>query len=350
MPIDRYGVWCAHAVRVSAETNDIDPHTPHIHLFYDDEQSRNLRASINVKSASAISELALYKFEGFDHPVVDYLKDLTPGYHPLEGKPNTAALDYLRGNLLNFEDGLLLPHDIPGRENDLLDLIMPVLQRAAAANAKIYLFGEPYDDNQGIHNIHMNQGSAGRFAKYNGVWQDGGLIIEDPNLNRHIALFLAFGSQAIHTDEDGGDALPGSATIADLLTAPGSLEPMQPSAPPKIVEDRRVAIIGALVNPVGGENQHGAEGRPELVYLLNRSASGLSLGGWSLLNRGEEAHVLASDTWLAPGEARGVAMGAAPLSNKGGLITLLDANGLKVDGVSYTRDQARHEGRIILFR
>ena len=350
MPIDRYGVWCANAVRVTAETNDIDPHTPHIHLFYDDGRNSNLRASINVKSASAISELALYKIEGFDHPVLEHLQELPPGYHPLERRPNTAALDYLRGNLLNFENGLLLPHDIPGRENDLLDLIMPVLQRAVSVNAKLFLFGEPYDDDLGIHNIHMNQGSAGRFARYNGVWQDGAVIIQDPNLNHHIALFLAFGSQAIHTDEDGGDALPGSQTIADLLSAPGPVTPMRPTKPEEIIEDRRVAIIGALVNPVGGENQPGSEGRPELVYLLNRSASGLSLGGWSLLNRAEEAHVLAADTWLAPGEARTVAMGSAPLSNKGGLITLLDEKGLKVDGVSYTRDQAREEGRIILFR
>ena len=33
------------------------------------------------------------------------------------------------------------------------------------------------------------------------------------------------------------------------------------------------------------------------------------------------------------------------LSNKGGLITLLDGAGLKVDGVAYTKEQANTEGR-----
>ena len=32
------------------------------------------------------------------------------------------------------------------------------------------------------------------------------------------------------------------------------------------------------------------------------------------------------------------------LSNKGGLITLLNEEGLKVDGVSYTKDQAQNPG------
>lgn len=32
------------------------------------------------------------------------------------------------------------------------------------------------------------------------------------------------------------------------------------------------------------------------------------------------------------------------LGNSGGIITLLDAQGLKVDGVSYTKEQARREG------
>jgi hypothetical protein len=38
------------------------------------------------------------------------------------------------------------------------------------------------------------------------------------------------------------------------------------------------------------------------------------------------------------------------LSNKGGIITLLDARGVKVHGVSYTKEQARQPGRMIPFQ
>ena len=38
------------------------------------------------------------------------------------------------------------------------------------------------------------------------------------------------------------------------------------------------------------------------------------------------------------------------LSNKGGIITLLDKNGIKVHGVAYTREQASQPGRTIPFQ
>jgi hypothetical protein len=38
-----------------------------------------------------------------------------------------------------------------------------------------------------------------------------------------------------------------------------------------------------------------------------------------------------------------------PLSNDGGLITLLDAAGLKVHGVSYTKAQAARQGWTVAF-
>ncbi len=38
------------------------------------------------------------------------------------------------------------------------------------------------------------------------------------------------------------------------------------------------------------------------------------------------------------------------LSNQGGLISLLDERGNKVDGVSYTKEQAQKEGELVIFR
>ena len=37
------------------------------------------------------------------------------------------------------------------------------------------------------------------------------------------------------------------------------------------------------------------------------------------------------------------------LGNNGGLLTLLDPDGLKVDGIAYTREQVRDEGRTLVF-
>lgn len=348
MPIDNYGVWVARPVRVSAERAEQDPDTPHIHLFYDDGSGGNFdnarRASINVKSGSELSELVFWLVQDFQHPIVDELRGLAMGFQGIPSQAGGIALDYIRGNLIDFSQGRLLPHDRPGAGDDIIDFVMPELQAAINRNGTLYLFGEPYDDMQGIHDIHMNQGSQGRFKQYNGVWQDGGVIIHFPDEDRFAAIFLAFASQAVHTDEAEGHGLPGSQNLAQLLGQGGD------GGDITIADDLRVVIVAALVNPIGGENQPGASGRPEMVYLLNRSTQGISLGGWSLLNKNDEARVISDDIWLAPGEVRSVTMGGTPLSNKGGLISLLDNNGNKVDGVSYSKDQASREGELVIFR
>ena len=60
---------------------------------------------------------------------------------------------------------------------------------------------------------------------------------------------------------------------------------------------------------------------------------------------------MALDGIIGAGGVRTIPV-AAPmsLSNQGGIITVLDAQGLKVDGVSYTKAQARHPGWTLTFR
>jgi uncharacterized protein YukJ len=88
--------------------------------------------------------------------------------------------------------------------NDLNEKIDFHIQRALAEeDAMIYAFGERwgpepnrrdkyfgFKPGNGIHDIHMNQGSGAEFKKYNGVWQDGGMLIHLPSQNRWVAVFL----------------------------------------------------------------------------------------------------------------------------------------------------------------
>ena len=355
MPIINYGVWKATPVRVSAERLDEDSTSPHIHLFFDDGTGGHFagtkRASINVKSLSALSELVYWHIPDLRHPITDALRHVTRGFTPLAPEPGGAALDYIRSNILDFDLGRILPHDVPGHTpNDIIDFVLPELQAAIARRATVYLLGEPYSDMQGLHDIHMNQGSTGRFAQYNGTWQDGAVILHYEAEDRFEGLFTAFASQAMHTDEVHGHALPGSPTFAAHL---GHRAPSPHAAPPPempLEPDLRVVISGALVNPVGVENRPSSTGQPETVYLMNRSETGLSLAGWRILNKLDEARELAGDAWLSPGAVLAVPMTGVVLSNRGGTITLLDRNGLKVDGVSYTAAQAKPEGKVLTFR
>jgi hypothetical protein len=85
------------------------------------------------------------------------------------------------------------------------------------------------------------------------------------------------------------------------------------------------------------------------VLLLNASPEPADLTGWRIADRLKNScpipvHSLAAGSILRVSVADGVQLG-----NSGGEITLLDAKGLKVHGVSYTQDRARREGWTLTF-
>jgi hypothetical protein len=160
----------------------------------------------------------------------------------------------------------------------------------------------------------MNQGNTGRFTGDNGVWQDGGLFLHYPAQNQWVAFFLAFQSQAWHTDDDTGR----------------QLSEIERGGP-----DGQVKIIGALVNPVGPAPE------AETVTLLNVSPQDVDLSGWRIADRLKNEMVLPQQVLAAGDTARISVLPPAQLGNRGGLITLLDPDGLKVDGAAYTEVQAR---------
>jgi hypothetical protein len=184
----------------------------------------------------------------------------------------------------------------------------------------------------------MNQGNSGRFKGDNGVWQDGGLFVHFPNQSQWVAVFLAFQSQAWHTDDRTGDALAGPPQPGEdegwKIPRPGEL-------PTEDVPDGLVRIVGALINSAVSPER-------ESVTLLNASNRAISLAGWQLADKQKSKMPLAGT--LEAGQTVRVDVRAPMvLSNKGGIITLLDERGRKVDGVSYTKDQARHVDWTIVF-
>ncbi|KAK9357266.1 DUF2278 family protein [Lipomyces starkeyi] len=350
MAFKNYGVWVANAKSFTAESADMDPISPHIHLKFADglssSSSAPYTAAINVKSQSAESRLVYWLIRDFPHPITDKLADLDFGFRPIpenERKVDGLALDYIRGNLLQNHDGKLLLHDVPGPGNDIIDSLEPILTSAIDRKATIYLFGSQFSPHKdGIHEVHMNQGSLPSFP--NGVWSDGGLILRFSDDGHWEAIFLAFASQAIHTDNIDGKPLPGSPTFAK------SLEPGDGNVGDGGGEDAPVAILAALVNPTSDENQPTSTGQRETVYLINRTDKTVLLTGWRILNTRDMSQSLPDNTELEPNQVKAVQVPAAPLSNKGGTISLLDGKGWKVDGVSYTSEQARKEGQVIYFR
>ena len=105
--------------------------------------------------------------------------------------------------------------------------------------------------------------------------------------------------------------------------------------------DGLIRIVAALVNDIHSPER-------ETVTLLNTSNKGINLDGWAIADKVKNKMIL--DGIIGPGAAKTIEIKAqVTLSNQGGIITLLDDQGLKVYGVSYTKSQARHPGWTLTF-
>jgi uncharacterized protein YukJ len=331
MPLKRYGVLKGKAVDARREDDRDTPHYQ-VHVVADDTR---YRIAVNVLSQVSPSELLFLVDDDFRHPVTARLPELPTGYTALPSRPGALALDFIRGNLFDRLEMRPLPSSLPGPDNDLSDRVEHYVGRAIQEpDAVVYAFGERWGPEEqtrdkifgfrpgnGIHDIHMNQGNVSQFRRDDGVWQDGALLIHFPRLDQWVGIFLAFQSQAWHTDDVTGHALT--------------------DVPAERV-DQVVRIVGAMVNPVGPAPER------ETVTLLNASPSRIDLNGWQIADRLKNKHSLSGS--LAAGATLVVPLlPKVQLGNKGGIITLLNDQGLKVDGVSYTEQQARREGWTIVF-
>jgi len=100
-----------------------------------------------------------------------------------------------------------IPHDVIGSDDDLLGKLNQLVHEFEGdSNRKVYAFGEAFSSNDGLHQIHMNQGNSGRFAKENGAYQDGAMFIRYLDENQKVkwaAFFAMFQSQKLPTDAHG---------------------------------------------------------------------------------------------------------------------------------------------------
>ena len=339
MTIHNYGILKGKAINKLLGFGS-SPHYQ-IHLIDD---TRDYRIAINVKSKLSPSELLFHINDSFQHPFLTELIELPVGFSSLDSIAGTLSLDYIRANLFDPAEMKPLAHTVPGPDNDLNEKINSYIERAIGdENATVYAFGARWgpEENKkdkyfgflpgnGIHDIHMNQGNVGKFVDDDGVWQDGALLIHFPEVGsgdgnivwpeQWVALFLAFQSQCWHTDDITGHCLGNETVHAEIR------------------------IVAALPNPSADD-----QGK-ETVTLINMSPHKVDLSDWSIADVHKRRSVI-KDFVLAPGATGVVQLDGqgALLSNKGGIVTLLDPEGIKIHGVSYTKKQARQSGWTIVF-
>jgi len=331
MALQGYGVLVGRVVQTRAEDGTDSPHFQVLVQAGDTAY----RVAVNVLSQESPSELLFLADEQFAHPVLSAVAGLPDGFTALACEPGGGALDFIRGNLFDPSRMQPSPAAAPGPDNDLADRLDHFTSRATSDQAaRLYAFGQRwgpeegkpdkvfgFEPGNGVHDIHMNQGNDAAFAADDGVWQDGGLLFHFAEPEQWVAFFLAFQSQAWHTDDTTGHRLD---------VGPG-------------LGGGRLRIVGALVNPVGPAPEH------ETVTLLNPRADALDLTGWSLVDRAGQSMTLESGTVEPGGTVRIDLLPPVQLGNHGGTLTVTDPDGVKVDGIAYTGEQASRPGTTLVF-
>jgi uncharacterized protein YukJ len=170
-------------------------------------------AAVNVGTNDA-DDLLRYKL-AFDyrHPILSNLRGAPTGFTDLTGTAALPALDFLRSDILGATGAW--------RDSDVMDgsefpepvaTLKRLLNKAQSENLDVYIFGRTFTDGgQGIHDVHMNQGSQSNTFLNNGrddhndhndIWQDGAVLV-DLGQTQWAAYFTAFTQQLVPTDDLG---------------------------------------------------------------------------------------------------------------------------------------------------
>ncbi|RXK85064.1 DUF2278 family protein [Chlorobaculum sp. 24CR] len=136
-----------------------------------------------------------WKVVELPHDRAAALRDHPDGWRFIGMDEESGALDYYRSEWLGpsaecvragCEEGASLHCWKYGTGNDAFRDLEPMLRRGR----RIFVFGEPFRNGKGVHNIHQNQGDppGSRWAAENGPWQDGAVMVERPDGS--VAAFL----------------------------------------------------------------------------------------------------------------------------------------------------------------
>ena len=141
------------------------------------------------------------------------------------------------------------------------------------------VFGSTPDTPFGVDNIHMVQGdpkAIDQHVRENGTWHDGACFIWDEQAKRMTGAFLAFQTQAWHTN-DNGDVIFGAtgseAPLYDFANGLGAPLPLP----------QRAAELTSL---------HRAPDGTGSLVVTNMTNAAVDLAGWTILANAEKSLAL----------------------------------------------------------
>ena len=204
MPLDRYGVLVGVLQDHYRDQPDTQGKWYHVNLRVTGPAGL-YRCAVDVDSKK--SDVGVqWKRLTLPGEAISPVSELAPGYHDLAAQPGSGALDYIRQPA--FSSGSAYVAGTPGAwisgsNLEAAEAFEPIL----VAGRRTLVFGEPFKQGLGMHNIHQNQGdpAGSQWWDENGVWQDGGTMTERPDGTFDVFI-SKFSTQASTTDAGGHPA------------------------------------------------------------------------------------------------------------------------------------------------
>jgi hypothetical protein len=219
MPLPHYGVLVGTLTSHTRDTPDDQGKWFHVKLKVQAPLGA-YQCAVDVdskQSATGVQWKVLTVAPGMFGPV----SGLAAGYHELQRDQASGALDLIRHPELIDRPGCLFIVRPPEWLQRLIDVFVRrtpwtsgshldatvALESILVPGAKTLVWGEPFNNGLGMHNIHQNQGdpSGSQWWAQNGIWQDGGTVTLRPD-GMLQAFISKFSTQAATTDAAGHPA------------------------------------------------------------------------------------------------------------------------------------------------
>ena len=223
MPLDRYGVLVGTLHGHHRDDPDEQGRWFHVNLSVDAPAGRH-RCAVDVDSKQSDVGV-LWKVLRVDHDALSQVVDLGPGYHDIASTPSSGAIDLVRHPVLRVAPGCVLAREPAPWLRRIVEIVTgsarwqagsdldaaAALEPLLVEGRRILVFGEPFTQGLGMHNIHQNQGdpAGSQWWDENGTWQDGAVAVAgpEPGPDATLAVFVSrFSTQASVTDDAGHPA------------------------------------------------------------------------------------------------------------------------------------------------
>ena len=172
----------------------------HYHIVATDNNGKKYDLAVNIGSIYAkkneiiSSNLKVYYAKNYNFQKEIIQEMLLQKVGVTECKEN-LRLDYIKMKL--FPQNKMIQMKGFDEKNIFLTEIIEKYVMKAINNDdyEVFAFGRLYANGKGLHDIHMNQGSKGKFKKHDAPYSDGGLFFRNKQNNKIAVIFIAFVSQ-----------------------------------------------------------------------------------------------------------------------------------------------------------